>query len=119
MATFTALPQQPTAAGWNPCIAKSQVGDAPDNNPSPEANIVRPVTSPAAAAEPEANIVRFRTDDQRRADAERMDSEKLADHVASNGWGDVLLKLVELKPYIEVLWERFDQLDQVGQELGW
>jgi hypothetical protein len=39
-----------------------------------------------------------------------MKSEQLAEYVAKTGWGDVLAKLVHLKPYVQVLWDRFDGL---------
>jgi len=58
----------------------------------------------------EANIVRM-TDEERHAHAEGMASEELAKYIAKRGWGDVLAKLVQLKSYIQVLWGRFEDLN--------
>lgn len=69
-----------------------------------------PNTTPADAGKAGANIVRFMTPAQCRVLAQGMKSEELAEHVAKNGWGDVLVKLGQLKPYVEVLWDRFGGL---------
>jgi len=127
MGTFTLVPDRTTAIGWNAGIAGSEIGDAPDSNLLPassmEAEVVKRSLTAATGAQsipftippddaggPGANNVRFVTDEESWKHAQSMDPEELATHVATKGWGDVLLKLVELKPYIEVLWERFDQL---------
>jgi hypothetical protein len=65
----------------------------------------------------EANNVRATTPAQYRINATSMGSEELAAYVVKNGWGDVLRKLVQLKPYIEVLWRRFDEL-KTGQMIA-
>lgn len=52
----------------------------------------------------EAKIVRL------SAHAQSMGNEQFPDYVGNNGWGTLLAKLVQLKPYVEVLWERFDHL---------
>jgi hypothetical protein len=83
-----------------------------------EATLARSVTLPAFTEELQTNIVHLTTAEDRRAHANSMSSEELADHVAKSGWGEVLLKLVELKPYIEVLWDRFDGLNDGGTIAG-
>ena len=69
-----------------------------------------PNAAPAGMGKTEANIVRLRTPAQCRVHAQGMQSEHLAEYVVTNGWGDVLVRLKQLKPYIEILWDRFDEL---------
>lgn len=69
-----------------------------------------PNATTAGVGKTETNIVRFMTLAQARIHAEGMESEQLAEHVSKNGWGDVLVTLTQLKPYIEILWGRFDEL---------
>jgi DNA repair photolyase len=64
-----------------------------------------------------ANNVCSMTPAQCRNEATAMKSEELAAYVIKSGWGDVLRKLVQLKPYIEVLWSRFDDLED-GQMIA-
>jgi hypothetical protein len=69
-----------------------------------------PLTSPGDAQQAsEANIVRSVGTDVHIRRAASMDSEQLADYV-THGWGTALLNLVELKPYVEALWQHFDSL---------
>jgi protein gp37 len=66
--------------------------------------------TPADAGKTEANIVRLMTPAQCRVHAQGMQSEQIAEYVVKNGWVDVLVRLKQLKPYLEVLWDRFDDL---------
>lgn len=69
-----------------------------------------PNATPADAGKTEANIVRLMTPAECRVHARGMQSEHLAEYVVKNGWGDVLVGLKQLKPYLEILWGRFDEL---------
>ena len=90
----------------NPGIGQD---DAPFNQSIPTQDDF-PNTTPAGVEETDANIVHSLNPEQCRIYAESMDSEQLAEHVVKNGWGEMLVKLKQLKPYIEILWIRFEVL---------
>jgi hypothetical protein len=87
------------------------VGEHADGDAEPEPSTVQndPAGSALLPESREANIVRLE-DARLVKHANSMKSEELAAYVTKSGWGDVLLKLVHLKPYIEVLWGRFAEL---------
>ena len=94
-------------------IVRSQIGqhDQYEGNPQPATpSDTAEVDATCFSISAEANNVRAMNPARWREEATAMTPEKLAEYVAKSGWGDVLRKLVQLKPYVEVLWGRFGEL---------